>query len=145
MTADLIVLEKRRLQSSGFEVLLQSVVFTKKEVRTLAGDYNLATRNKPAYSCLLTRFPHGNRVSETMLAMVEQGEEFLITEGFPSVRLRTHGNQARIEIPPGDRKRFCSADRMDKVSRSLKKLGYRYVSLDLEGYSCGKMDEVNTT
>ncbi len=135
---------KRALEEFGVISPLAECGFSKSDVRALAKEYGLPIWNKPAYSCLLTRFPHGRRVSRDQLSMVEKGEDFLINEGFPAVRLRSHDELARIEIPPEERDRFCTPERMDKVSRALKSLGYRYVSLDLEGYRCGKMDKADT-
>jgi pyridinium-3,5-biscarboxylic acid mononucleotide sulfurtransferase len=135
---------KKALREFGVRSPLEECGFTKTDVRKLAKEYGLAVWDKPAYSCLLTRIPHGEKVDEQMLSMIEKGEDFLIKEGFPAIRLRSHGDLARIEVPPEERELFCTASRMNRVSYRLKGLGYRYVSLDLEGYRCGKMDRTET-
>lgn len=131
------------LKEMGVRSPLAECGFTKNDVRELAKIWNLDVWNKPAYSCLLTRLPHGTGVDAELLRRVEGAEEFLIHEGFPAVRVRTHGDKgdiARIEIPPGEREEFCRIDRMDRVDGGLRKLGYRYVTLDLAGYRSGSMD-----
>ncbi len=136
---------KKALHEFAVRSPLEECGFTKSEVRALAAQYSLAIWNKPAYSCLLTRFPHNTTIEGTVLSAVEKGEDILINEGFPEVRLRSHGNLARIEISPEDRTRFCTPERMDRINSSLKNIGFRYVSLDLEGYRCGKMDRTDKT
>lgn len=133
----------RALKEMGVRSPLAECGFTKKDVRDLARIWNLDVWSKPAYSCLLTRLPHGISVDNDLLRRVEGSEEFLIHEGFPSVRVRTHGDKgdiARIEIPPAEREKFCKIDRMDRVDEALRKMGYRYVTLDLAGYRSGSMD-----
>lgn len=131
------------LKEMGVRSPLAECGFTKSDVRELARIWNLDVWNKPAYSCLLTRLPHGTAVDTELLRRVEGAEEFLIHEGFPAVRVRTHGEHgdiARIEIPPGEREGFCQMERMDRVDEGLRGLGYRYVTLDLAGYKSGSMD-----
>ncbi|MFO7850221.1 MAG: ATP-dependent sacrificial sulfur transferase LarE [Spirochaetia bacterium] len=135
------------LREMGVRSPLAECGLTKGDIRELAKSWNLEVWNKPAYSCLLTRMPHGSAVYPEILALIEKAEEFLIGEGFPAVRVRTHGDSgagyiARIEVPPEDREHLCRPERMDKIDGALRRAGYRYVTLDLAGYRSGSMDPI---
>jgi pyridinium-3,5-biscarboxylic acid mononucleotide sulfurtransferase len=113
----------------------------KKEIRELLMKDGLAVWNKPAMACLLTRIPYDTEISEGMLRMIEKAEDFLFDKGYPGTRVRLHGEVARIECLPGFLKRIIhDPDREEIVSR-LKQIGFRYISLDLEGYRTGSMNE----
>jgi uncharacterized protein len=89
---------------------------------------------------MLTRFPHGTEIFLTLLNRVERAETYLNDQGFLTVRVRDHGDLARIEIPAEDMLRFFQDSRREEIDSHLKKLGYRYVSMDLSGYRSGNMD-----
>lgn len=112
---------------------------TKDEIRDLAKSYNLEVSEKPAYACLLTRFEHGREVSEEMLRRVDCAEEFLQDLGFLQVRVRVHSNLARIEIARDKFGEFMQ--KREEICRKMSGLGFKYVSLDLNGYRQGAMNE----
>jgi uncharacterized protein len=114
--------------------------FHKDEIRELSRQFNLPTWDKPAYACLASRIPYGHTIDSAKLAMVEQAEDHLRSLGFRQFRVRAHGNIARIEVAPNERRLFFNEQRLDEVSRKLKALGFLYVSLELEGYAVGSMN-----
>jgi len=122
---------------------LQEVGLTKEDIRILSRAMGLPTWNKPALACLATRFPVGDKITKEKLQMVDQAEEYLFGLGFDQVRVRCHGNLARIEVTKDDRKRFFDTDVMDRIHSELKKIGFHYVSLDLQGYRTGSMNTLN--
>ena len=101
----------------------------------------LPTWSKPSFACMATRFPYGETITEEKLAMVEKAEDFLFAKGFKQFRVRLHeGNMARIEVPKED---LWKLFRMhEELVRTFKALGFAYVTMDLEGYRMGSMDEV---
>lgn len=111
---------------------------TKQEVRRCALEWGICAAAKPSAPCLATRFPYGTRLSYEKLRLVEQGEDWLKSLGLYNVRLRVHGDVARIEMDEGDMPVFL--ERRKEVAAFLKKLGYSYVTLDLEGFRSGSMD-----
>lgn len=111
---------------------------TKEELRSIGRELSLEIASKPSSPCLLTRFPYGTNVTEEMLETVETGEEILRDIGFPACRLRVHGNIARIEIPC-DRFADFTAQSGILITK-LKELGFKYITLDLEGLRSGSMD-----
>jgi uncharacterized protein len=110
---------------------------TKKEIRELSLKAGLPVWDKPAMACLLTRIPYETEVTDVMLRMIEKAEYFLFNKGYPGTRVRMHGDTARIECLPGYFERIIqSTERIDIIT-NMKKIGFRYVSLDLEGYRTG--------
>ncbi len=114
----------------------------KGEIRELSRRLGLDTWDKPALACLLTRFPHGERVTVEGLAMVERCEEFLRSRGYGQFRVRAHGESARIELAPEELGRVLDAGERTAVSEFFHAAGFRYVALDLDGYRCGAMNEI---
>lgn len=112
--------------------------FTKNDVRKLAEEYGLSVFKKPSAPCLATRFPYGNRLSYEEMLKVEKGENFLKNLGLYNVRLRVHGDIARIETDSEDIIKIVS--NKESIISYLKKLGYRYITVDLEGFRSGSMD-----
>lgn len=110
---------------------------TKKEIRELLRQEGLSVWDKPAMACLLTRIPYNTQVSESMLKMIEQAEYFLLDKGYPGARVRVHGDLARIECLPGYFEKITQNPDKELIINNLKKIGFRYVSLDLEGYRSG--------
>ena len=95
----------------------------------------------PAYACLASRFPYGERITREKLAQVEKAEESLRGLGLKQFRVRHHGPVARIEAEPGEIGRLATVDR-DSAIEAVKGAGFAYVALDLEGYRTGSMNEV---
>lgn len=112
---------------------------TKNELRDIGCELGLDIATKPSSPCLLTRFPYDTIVTESMLENVEAGEELLHSAGFEACRLRVHGDIVRVEIPYDMFKEFT--DKKDFLIPKLKALGYRYITLDLEGIRSGSMDK----
>ena len=121
---------------------LVTAQLTKPEIRTLAHQAGLRLWDKPASACLSSRIEYGRPVTRENLSQVEQAEDALHTLGFPRVRVRHHGNLARIEIAREDLPRALSLDTLDRITAALKPLGFLYVTLDTQGYRSGSMNEV---
>ena len=115
--------------------------FTKQDVRELARSFNLPVWDKPSLACLASRIPYGTQVTPALLKAIGSAEDVLVGMGFRQVRVRHHGDTARIEISPGDFGRISTGDSTRRIVSALKKLGYTYVCLDLEGYRTGSMNE----
>jgi len=113
---------------------------TKKEIRTLSKKAGLPLWDKPAMACLLTRIPYDTEISEEMLRMIEKAEDLLFEKGFPGTRIRVHGDLARIECLPGYLEKIINDPDRENLVSNLKKIGFRYISLDLEGYRTGSMN-----
>ncbi|HLN19819.1 MAG TPA: ATP-dependent sacrificial sulfur transferase LarE [Bacteroidales bacterium] len=110
---------------------------TKEEIRQLSKAAGLDTWDKPAYACLLTRVPYDTEIDQDTLRMVEAGESMLFEQGFPGTRVRVHDNMARIECIPGFIDKIIQRQTREHIVTEMKKIGFRYVSLDLEGYRTG--------
>jgi uncharacterized protein len=115
---------------------------SKEELRAMAQALDLPIHDKPASACLSSRIPYGERITKEKLAQVEDAEEFLRFLGFRHVRVRHHGDVARIEVPKDMLDHFKDPGLRDRVTKKLKELGFKYVTLDLSGYRAGSMDEV---
>lgn len=113
---------------------------TKAEIRALAKEKGLACWDKPAMACLATRFPVNEKLTEDALRRVEQAEDVLRELGFRQLRVRVHGDLARIELGKGEVPRMLSGDTAAKAAARLRALGFRYVTLDLQGYRTGSMN-----
>jgi uncharacterized protein len=100
---------------------------------------DLPTWDKPAYACLMTRLPFDQPVTRKDLERVEKAEHYLRTKGIRALRVRSHGDLARIEVSLEERSSFFDEGLMDEISRELKSLGFLYVTMDLEGYKTGSM------
>ncbi len=123
----------------GIRSPLLEAGLTKREVRALAGKYQMEVSTKPSTPCLATRFPYGTALTYEAMRRVEHGEEFLKTLGFYNVRLRVHGDIARIET---DKEAFGRLlEQREEIIAVLKKLGYQYITIDLEGFRSGSMDD----
>ena len=111
---------------------------TKKEIRELAQTYQISVAKRPSGPCLATRFPYGTKLSYERMEQAEQGERFLRSLGFSTVRLRVHGKLARIEVKEAELGEVLK--RKKEIIQYLKGLGYVYISIDLEGFRSGSMD-----
>ncbi|MDK2919419.1 MAG: pyridinium-3,5-biscarboxylic acid mononucleotide sulfurtransferase [Candidatus Petromonas sp.] len=121
---------------------LKEAKLTKEDIRMLSKNMNVPTWDKPAFACLSSRFPYGQEITAEKLKMVELAEQFLLDMGFKQVRVRHHGEIARIEVSRNEREKFFEADIMDTIGAEFKKIGFTYVTLDILGYRTGSMNEV---
>jgi len=114
----------------------------KAEIRLLSRKAGLPTAALPASACLASRLPYGTRVTSERLDQIEQGEARLRALGFRQIRLRHHGNLARIEISPEELPRALDPEMARKIAAAIRPLGFRWIALDLEGYRTGSLNEV---
>lgn len=112
----------------------------KDDIRRIARECGYPFWNKPSAACLATRIPYGDEITEEMLAQIEAAEQALQDRGFRQVRVRVHGDVARIEVPPDELERLFRM--RDVITAALREIGFAYVALDLAGYRSGSMDEV---
>lgn len=125
----------------GVRSPLREAGLTKAEIRLISRSLGLPTWDKPALACLASRFPYHHPIDESSLERVGRAEDSLRRLGFKLVRVRHHGSLARVELDPSDIARLLDGSLRNKISRRLKALGYTYVSLDLDGYRTGSMNE----
>jgi len=114
---------------------------TKNDIRELSKELGLPTWNKPSFACLSSRFPYGNKITLSKLTMVDKAEQILLDMGITQVRVRHHGEIARIEVEPSEREKFFDMEIMNRIGNELKKIGFTYVTLDMLGYRTGSMNE----
>ncbi len=124
----------------GIRSPLREAELTKAEIRELSLRMGLPTWNKPSFACLASRFPYGEEITVERLARVEQAEQYLLDLGFEQVRVRSHGDLARIELCSSDIPK--AVEQREKIHAALKGFGFAYVALDLLGYRTGSMNEV---
>jgi len=115
---------------------------TKQDIRSLSRSLGLNTWDQPASPCLSSRVPYGSRITAEALKRVEAAEQFLKSLGLRLVRVRDHGDTARIEVQDDDMLRIMEPDVRLLITERLRLLGYAFVSLDLEGYKTGSMNRV---
>ena len=132
----------RAAKEKGARSPLQEAGLTKAEIRILSKHLGLPTWNKPAFACLSSRFPYGEDITRKKLTQVDQAEEFLRSLGFCQFRVRHHQTIARLEIDPADFERLLDNGTRDQIVAKLKELGFAYITLDLQGYRMGSMNEV---
>jgi len=130
------------IQELGVRSPLKEAAFTKTEIRELSRALDLPTWDKPSFACLASRFPYGEEITEEGLKRVDEAEDFLFGLGFKQVRVRHYGNLARIELLKEEMERLVNGSLSEKVVKRLKKIGYHYVTLDLQGFRSGSMNEV---
>lgn len=121
---------------------LAEVGLHKSQIRELARQAGLALADKPASACLASRIEYGRPVTAENLGQVERAEEVLHAMGFPRVRVRHHGDLARVEIAREDLRRALDLRVMDQITAALKAAGFKYTTLDTQGYRTGSMNEV---
>jgi uncharacterized protein len=121
---------------------LAEVGLTKLEVRALAKAAGYALWDRPAAPCLSSRVEYGRAVTREVLSQIEQGEESLRQMGFRELRVRHHGELARVEIARGELERALTMEMMDAITAALKRAGFKYVALDCQGFRSGAMNAV---
>ncbi len=114
--------------------------FTKADIRQASRKMGLSTWDKPSQSCLATRIPYNIRITDTVLHRIEKAEEFLHDMGFGQVRVRVHDKTARIEVLPDEIGQVMEEKTRKTISGALKDIGFQYVSIDMDGYKTGKMN-----
>ena len=130
---------------------LHDAGFTKAEIRALSKKMGLPTADKPSFACLASRFPYGERITAAGLKRVERAEQWLMdlnlgrdgarsSHGLTQLRVRSHGNMARIEVPPDEIPRIAA--HASEIAAALKSFGFAYVALDLQGYRIGSLNEI---
>jgi len=133
-------------RKAGYEADIRSPLLeaglTKDEIRKLSKEKGLPTWDKPASPCLASRIPYGIAVTAETLYKIAQGEIYLRSLGLRQLRLRHHGDIARIELDEKDMERVMKVDVRRGIVEHLKKLGYKYITLDLTGYRTGSLNEV---
>ena len=123
---------------------LQELGFTKLDIREASRALGLHTADKPAFSCLASRFPYGEKITVEALKRVERAENGLKDMGFVNLRVRVHGDTARIELDADQIARAAADPLRDQIVALLKTCGFRYIALDLQGYRRGSLNEVFT-
>lgn len=132
---------KQAARELGVRSPLDEAGLTKDDIRGLSKELNLPTWDKPAFACLSSRFPYGVQITREKVAQVGRAEEQLRELGFRVLRVRHHGDVARLELGSEEFARVVNGLR-DEVVRRVKNAGYTYVALDLQGYRTGAMNEV---
>ena len=132
---------RRAIRELGVRSPLHEAGLSKAEIRALSREMGLSTWDKPSFACLASRFPYGERITAGALERVERAEQWLLDArlGLKQLRVRSHGDLARIEVPPEDIQRLAA--RAAEIAAALKELGFSYVALDLRGYRTGSMNE----
>ena len=125
----------------GVSSQLRQAELYKEEIRELSREMGLPTWDKQSFACLSSRFVYGETISEKKLGMVDKAEQLLLDMGFHQVRVRIHGNIARIEVLPDEITKIVEEDNRTKIANQLKSYGFDYVTLDLLGYRTGSMNE----
>ncbi len=123
----------------GVRSPLAELGFAKADIRQAARELGLPNWEQPAFACLASRFPYGQEITREKLAAVEQAENFLRDLGLGQVRVRHHGEVARIEVAPANFPQILA--KADEITRQLRACGFHYVALDLGGYRTGSMNE----
>jgi uncharacterized protein len=131
----------KALKEYGVKSPLRDAGFTKEDIRKLSKELKIPVWNKPALACLASRIPYGTRISSDVLGKIEKGERFLKGLGLKQVRVRHHGDLARIEVDKCDIVSLVEGGLADKIDKKFKNLGYHFVTIDLEGYRTGSMNE----
>lgn len=135
----------RAIAELGIRSPLRDAGLTKAEIRELSREMGLPTWDKPSYACLASRFVYGETITPEKLSMVEQAEQLLMDHGFRQMRVRVHGNLARIEVPMEDLDRIMEETLRQAVTARFRELGFSYVTLDLAGFRSGSMNETLKT
>lgn len=136
-------------RQAGRELEIRSplieAALNKEEIRELSRRQGLPTWNQPASACLSSRIPYGSPVTPEKLRMIDQGEEIMRALGFSQSRVRHHGEIARIEIAREELPNALNIEMFDRLSREFKRVGFKFVAVDVDGYRTGALNEALTT
>lgn len=131
---------RKAIEEKGIMSPLKEAGLTKAEIRALSLELGLPTHAKPAKACLASRIPYHTRIERETLSRIERGEALLEALGFNQVRIRCHGEVARIEVEPGEMEKVFQE--REAIVKGLSELGFRYVTADLKGYRTGSLNEM---
>ena len=133
---------RRAIRELGILSPLHDVGLSKSEIRALSREMGLPTSDKPSFACLASRFPYGERITAAGLERVEKAEQWLLDAGLglKQLRVRSHGDMARIEVPSADIPRLAA--HAAEIAAAFRDFGFAYTTLDLQGYRTGSMNEV---
>jgi len=120
---------------------LREAGLTKSEIRQLSREMGLPTWDKPSFACLASRFPYGETITPEKLKAIEISEKLLFDMGFKQVRVRHHGNLARIEVNSDEMEKLTSPSISEAIYSGIQQAGFKYVTLDIKGYRTGSMNE----
>jgi uncharacterized protein len=135
----------KAMREQGVRSPLLEAGFTKQDIRDLSKQLLLPTWDKPSFACLSSRFPYGFSIEKDRLVKIDAAENILRDTGFRNFRVRHHDERTvRIEVGKGEVGRFMDEETRNQIVSALKKLGFTYITLDLEGYRTGSMNEVLT-
>ncbi len=126
----------------GVRSPLVEAELTKDDIRALSRDMDLPTWDKPAQACLSSRIPYGTTVTVEALTKIAKAEQFLRSKGFKQLRVRHHDTIARIEIEPSDFSAITSEPLRSEINQEFKNIGYSYITLDLDGFRSGSLNEI---
>lgn len=129
----------------GVSSPLRQAELYKEEIRELSKEMGLPTWDKQSFACLSSRFVYGEEITESKLSMVDQAEQLLLDMGFHQLRVRIHGQMARIEVMPSEFLKLMEDANREKIVSEFKKIGFSYMTLDLQGYRMGSMNETIKT
>lgn len=132
----------RAARELGVVSPLREARLGKADIRALLREMGVPLWSKPSFACLASRFPYGTRITAADLRRVEKAESHLLERGFRNVRVRHHGELARIELEPAERARLLGGELCAEIDAALRDLGYAYIAVDLRGYRTGSMNEV---
>jgi len=132
----------RAAEALGIKSPMREAGLSKRMIRLLSREYDLPTWSKPSFACLSSRFPYGEPITHDKLQQVEKAEQYLFDKGFSQVRVRHHGQVARIELLPDELPRLFEPSMAEGISRFFRELGFQYTAADISGYRTGSMNEV---
>ena len=130
----------KALSELGIRSPLREAGLSKRDIRELSKDMGLDTWDMPSFACLATRIPYGQEITPELLAKIEKAETVLREAGFKQYRVRAHGDLARIEVALSDMNKL--SEMRSLISEGIRNAGFRYVTVDLEGYRTGSMNDV---
>ena len=131
----------RALRELAIVSPLHEAGLRKADIRALSRALGLPTWDKPSFACLASRFPYGKQLTPEGLTRVNRAEEFLMAKGFRQLRVRAHGEVARIELVPEDIPRFMEKGLREETAAFFRSIGFAYAALDLLGYRTGSLNE----
>jgi len=133
---------RKALKELGIISPLLESGLTKEDIRNLSKELGLPTWDKPSNACLLTRLPYNHTITKEILERIEKAESYLHRLGFGNLRVRTHHNLARIEIPEKDFPMIIRNEIKDKILQKFRKLGFDFVTFDLQGFRSSSYDNL---